>query len=331
MPLEAEDERGIISYLLGDLPEEEQTLVEERFLRDTQYREAIRSTEDDLVDEYVRGELPPREHALFEKSLTSLPRRRRKVEFARALAVALPGDPRPAEAPAAVQGLRSRWASLLDSLRAPSWALGFSLAAVLLLAAGGWWLWNEARRERARQESLQAEQRRPGTEGAGQTALPEPGAGTQGEEPAPEGDGRPQPSPERPVRTPEIRKPPAQRPAVASFVFAPGMARSGEESRELAVPVEAQIVRLRLDLERGDEYRNYGAELRTAAGRPVWRRAALRARGRTQRPSVVLDVPAKLLAPGEYELKLTGTLSEGRSEEIGYYYFRLSKNRHPLR
>ena len=324
MPLEAEDERGIVSYLLGDLPEEQQTRVEERFLRDAEYREAVRSTEDDLVDEYVRGELPPREHALFEKSLTSVPRRRRKVEFARALAAALPGNMRPVE-DAERRGLRSRWSSLLDSLRAPRLAWGFSLAALLLLAAGGWWLWDGARRERTRQEGLRAEQQRRGAEEAGQTARLEPGGGTPGDGQAANVDARPQPSPVRPAPTPGPRKPTAQRPVVASFVFAPGTARSGEDDHELSVPEEAQVVRLRLDLERGDEYRDYGAELRTAAGRPVWQSGGLRARSRQPRPSVVLDIPAKLLAAGEYELKLTGSAGEGRSEEIGYYYFRLLK------
>ena len=332
VPPTIEDERQMIGYLLGELSEEERARVEERFLRDTEYREALRAAEDDLVDEYVRGELPPRELALFEKSLTSLPRRRRMVEFARALAVALPEPTDSPEAVAVVRAPRPRRFSFLDSLRAPGWAFGFSLAALLLLAAGGWWLWNEARRERTRREGLQAEQQRRGTEDAGQAARVEPGGVAPGGVAPGEGqaanvDGRPQPGPGRPQQTPGPGKPTARRPVIASFVFAPGTARSGEEGRDIAVPEGAQILRLRLDLERGDEYRSYGAELRTAAGRPVWRNGALRPRSRKSRPSVVLDIPATDLTPGEYELTLTGTAGEGRPDVIGYYYFRLLKNK----
>ena len=202
--------------------------------------------------------------------------------------------------------------------------MGLSFAVMLLLALGGLWLVNEARRARARQERLEAEQRR-GPEPGPQTAREEsPREGPNEGQRAPEAV-RPLPSPARPERTPGPGRPTAGGPAVASFVFGPGTARSDEERREVFVSEGTRTVRLRLDLERGDEYPSYSAELSTAAGRSVWRRAALRGRRRTSGPSVLIDIPAKTLVPGQYELKLTGSRKEGPPEEIGYYYFRLLK------
>jgi anti-sigma factor RsiW len=77
----------ITRYLLGDLPEEQQVEIEERAFRDGVYLQTIQAVESDLIDEYVRGGLAERERRQFEARFFVSAERRRKVEFAKALAI----------------------------------------------------------------------------------------------------------------------------------------------------------------------------------------------------------------------------------------------------
>jgi hypothetical protein len=45
----------------------------------------------------------------------------------------------------------------------------------------------------------------------------------------------------------------------------------------------------------------------------------------TPENTLSLDVPAKLLSPGDYQLKLSGSRASGDSEELGRYNFRVVK------
>lgn len=76
----------IVRYLLGELPEAQQVQIEDSAFHDPQYLDAILAVENDLIDEYVRGEIPPDRREQFGKHFLVPPERRRKVEFARALA-----------------------------------------------------------------------------------------------------------------------------------------------------------------------------------------------------------------------------------------------------
>ena len=75
-----------IEYLLGNLPEAEQVRVEDRAFTDAEYLNALEASESDLIDTYVRGGLSPADRRAFERQFLTSPNRRRKVEFAKALA-----------------------------------------------------------------------------------------------------------------------------------------------------------------------------------------------------------------------------------------------------
>ncbi|HET9532864.1 MAG TPA: hypothetical protein VFQ92_21090 [Blastocatellia bacterium] len=76
----------IARYLLGDLPEEIASEIEDRAFRDRQYLHRIVAVENDLIDEYLRGGLSDAARAQFEDRFLASAERRRKVEFAKALA-----------------------------------------------------------------------------------------------------------------------------------------------------------------------------------------------------------------------------------------------------
>src|SRR5215475_1845582 len=121
----------LLRYLLGELSESEQVAVEDRAFAESDYLGALEATEADLIDTYVRGGLPESDRRAFERQFLNSPNRRRKVEFARALAVvAAESLVRPQTRPSLRELLRG-WS---PSLR---FATGF---AVVLCVVGVFWL-----------------------------------------------------------------------------------------------------------------------------------------------------------------------------------------------
>ena len=96
MPAERIDDTLLLNYLLGDLPEDRQVEVEDRAFADREFLDALEAAEADLID--ACGELSPSERRAFEQRFLTSPQRRKKVEFARALAK-VTSESRPAEAP----------------------------------------------------------------------------------------------------------------------------------------------------------------------------------------------------------------------------------------
>jgi hypothetical protein len=77
------NEARILQYLLGELAEEEQGQLEERFFADDALYQEVRVAERELIDRYVLGQLTGRERERFERRFLSSPRRRETVTLAR--------------------------------------------------------------------------------------------------------------------------------------------------------------------------------------------------------------------------------------------------------
>src|SRR5215831_4083290 len=137
MPAEPADEALLQKYLLGDLSEQEQVVVEDRAFAEPGYLEALEGVEADLIDAYVRGELSQTGRRQFERRFLTSPQRRNKVEFARTLAtVAAESKPvsfRVLERQSVWQALRSLFQASHPALR---FAAGF--AAVVVVAGASW-------------------------------------------------------------------------------------------------------------------------------------------------------------------------------------------------
>ncbi|HEY7543282.1 MAG TPA: hypothetical protein VID27_00280, partial [Blastocatellia bacterium] len=87
-----EDEKLMTEYLLGSLSEEERSIVEERFLRDAEYFERLKSVEEEINDRYARGEMSEQERRLFEGRIIASPEWRSRAVFAKALLIDAEGD-----------------------------------------------------------------------------------------------------------------------------------------------------------------------------------------------------------------------------------------------
>lgn len=81
------DERDELKkFLLGRIDEDQRQKIEERLLTDDDYFEELEILEDELLDEYVDGNLTSPERRIFEEQFLVSDDRRGKLRFAKALA-----------------------------------------------------------------------------------------------------------------------------------------------------------------------------------------------------------------------------------------------------
>src|SRR5215813_2832325 len=110
-----QDER-MTRYLLGDLPETEQTAVEQEYFADPEKLEEVWAAENDLVDRYVRGRLSRAERELFERNYLQSPKHRERVATGKKLLEA--ADSHGAENEGAQRVIASETGRLMEMLNA---------------------------------------------------------------------------------------------------------------------------------------------------------------------------------------------------------------------
>ncbi len=306
------DEQLLARYLLGDLPEDEQTRLEDRAFSEPEYLLTLQAIEKDLIDEYVRGELTGSEQRKFEEYFLASDGRRRKVEFARALAQ-VSAEYSAAAGRAANASPRSAWESLPALLRRRNLALRFSFAAlVLLLLVAGLWIIRERRQSQTEQA------RNP------PTPKISPPVQVNKEVPTPEefahNVATPTPAANKPIASPE-----ESRAVIASLLLLPGTSRGSENPPQLFIPAAATSAQLRIAIESGEPYKHFRVELRSSAGKPISTHANLQANPSRTGRIISWIIPANLLEDGLYELALSGVNEQGQLEAIGYYYFKVVK------
>jgi hypothetical protein len=312
----------IVRYLLGDLPEEEQARLEDRAFADRECLQSIEDAENDLIDEYVRGALNDTERRRFESRFLASPERRRKVEFARALARLVPATTAEAVAPPAT--LRW-WEALAAFPRGMNPALQFSMAAAaLLLMFGAAWLLSVNRGLRMQIARLQAERQQQ------EETLRQQAAGerARGEELAAQLERERAHGQElaRQLERDRARGSTTGASFFASLFLPPGIGRGGDERPEaerpkLVIAPATRTARLRVGLEREDDFKSYRVEISAAQGQPVWTGDRLHSQTSRAGRVIPLSIPAKLLREGRYELALKGVTDARQTEDLRYYYF----------
>lgn len=267
----------IRQYLLGQLSPEELTQLEERLLADGAFYEELLIEEDELIDQFLRGELSVPEGEYFQSHFLRAQERQRKLSFASALkkfvtldvagkeqdqaSVAdLPADDSRGAEPS------SRW-RLFSVLHIQSPVMGFALAAaVLVILFGSSWI--------IVRNLIQS-----------------------------------------------------QPPDILTQVLTPSQTTRGDdhtETTKFSIPSGKDTVRLQLQLV-ADDYQVYRAVLQDAAGAVIVQQNDLQAQPVSGRSAVVLDVPARNLPAGNYQVKLKGVNSGGREENAGSYQFLVSR------
>jgi anti-sigma-K factor RskA len=321
--MSVENETLIARYLLGELPEEQQVQIEDRAFSDKDYLATITAVENDLIDEYVRGELSVTDRQRFESRFLASAERRKRVEFAKALRTVVSESTTP-EKNAPGWSWRESLYAFLNGLN-PAARLAFVAAAILVVVGAGL-LFVETLRLRRQVTQLQAEKQ------AGQNlqqALEQERKRNAELNARLDQEKQQREQTDESLRqlteTPEATNP-APPPVIASLTLLPGLSRGGGQKPTLDLSNDARLVRLQIGIDPEEQYKSFGVELRTLAGAQVWNRENLAARTRKRGTRAVgLTLPATVLKSGEYELRLRGLTEGGGSEDVGFYYFNVRK------
>jgi len=303
-----ESEQIMTRYLLGELSESEQSALEKEYFTDSQFFDQMLKTENELVDDYVRGRLSKEVRERFEQSYMAHPERRERVEFATALATKLDQI----EFEQAPRGL-STWHRFLLAIRGqrPTLRLALALSTLLVMVASVWILVERQRKHE--REQAQAARETARREREAQQVANE-------QRPAEGGQGIPQTTPlptVSPTRSPDT---------AVSLALTVGGVRGGDNSRTptLVIPQGTTQARLLLSLKDND-YSTYDLSLQTAAGAEVLSQRNVRPRSRRTGASFVFTVPAHRLESGDFILTLRGVGPDGKIDDLSKSLFRVEK------
>lgn len=327
MATDLNNETLIARYLLGELSEEQQVEIEDRAFEDKDYLASITAVENDLIDDYVRNELSGAERQQFEKRFLASAERRKRVEFARALAGVMSEQAVPQKI--MVQETKS-W-SWMDSIYAfinglsPAAKMAFVSAVPLLLIGAGYL---SIETLRLRRELTEVRAQNQSQQNSQQQALETERHRNQELNALLSQEKQQREQTDESLR--ELSEAgdavnPAPRPVIASLTLLPGLSRGGDNKPNLVVPEDARLVRLQIGIDPEEPYKSFNVELLTLAGRQVWTREKLNARNRRGARAVGLTLPATVLKPGDYELRLRGVTESGAAEDVGFYYFTVRK------
>ena len=328
-------------YLLGGASEAERERIEAEFFADEDAFQEMLTAEDDLIDDYARGELSADEREQFERRFLTSSEGRERVHFARAFAVT--NGPRPVTKTPEVAAPSSL--GLFALIFGRSAVLQPVLATIALVALGGsLWLLierskmngelNALRTERTTlnnkvqelQQTAETERRR-GAETMAQLNDLRERVGAESPQPSKDAPQSDTPKKRNVVNNNETyannrrNTPPAQ--DSVTFELEPGSVRSGPGS-DLAVPGGIAYIRFPLALDVGSPEQKYRAEIETPEGRKVWN-SDLFTGNRSASGDLTheLRVPARSLPPGHYIMSLKAERPNGAFEQTAYYSFRV--------
>ncbi|MCI0392465.1 MAG: hypothetical protein MOB07_27350 [Acidobacteria bacterium] len=305
-------------YLRGDLPEPEQSALEQELLADREKFERVWELENELIDNYVRGRLSHADRERFERHYLASPRHRKRVLNA---GILLKAADRAAEEDAAP--IVSSWSKLMELLpwRGPAFSWAMAMALLLLTISLTWLL---IERAQLSEQIAKTEKEAQAERSTLQQLEQERARQIQGLEK--EIAGQRQHSEQlnaeiERLREGQRRQEQSAQSTFFTFILTPGLVR-GSEAQQLAIPRGASQVQLWMKLE-GNDYRSYQVKLRAIEGREILQQQSLRVVTGKDESFLSLTVPAGKLATGDYILTLSGRTAAGNLEEIDRYIFRV--------
>lgn len=304
----------LAQYLLGELPEEEQGRLEERIFIGENF-DQLMAVEEDLVEDYLHGQLNASERERFEKFYLTSPRRRERVIFTKALLEVL--QRAQSEKNVAPQTEPSPWwSNIFAPLREPSLLWRFSLAtACLIIFAGLTWLVIETMQLRSQSQQLRTElteakqrqQEQIAQEHANTKRLMEELQIVRSENMNSQAGSH------------EAMRSPSSIPVL--LLTASNFYRSGGESKTFLIPRDAHQLQLQLEFPASAPYRRFVASVQAPEGELIaLRRANLLAPGKV---TVVLNT--SLFRTNDYILTLKASNAANELEDIADYQFTIIK------
>jgi hypothetical protein len=290
-----EPRHAAIRFLLGEMSAEERERFEDQSIKDDELFQSVAETENDLIDLYAMGALSEPERERLERSFLADPDRRNRLPFARALVALSPREASaPVHEPSASQNpphASLRWISLAQPLAA---------AVLLGMVVGVSWLLFANHALRAELQAAHQQQATAVQEAAGlrqQVDVLTSELNTAGQHVSSDQDS-------------------------VSFTLTADASRGSGETARLAMPSTAAFAVLHLVFP-ADTFSSYHVFAETAGGKQVWEQEqAGSARIGAQNKEIVIALPAELLKPGDYVLRITGGNGH-KTEDVTAYSFRV--------
>lgn len=264
--------QSIREYQLGQAASEDAARLEEQLLTDDELYQELLVVEDELVDQYLAGQLADSEKESFETYFLATPERREKLRFARNLKKYVSGNKAGENSSAGNTDFASEStafaARALPQKRFWPWSnpvVSYSLIAAVVLVVTI-------------------------------TTV---------------------------VILRNLNSPPKGAGKVLVVELTPGLSRSNQETKQIIVPADTSNVELQLRVSNVAAYQTYRAILQTADGREISSQDGLHP-DPASNDRMICSVPANLLTPSDYSLKLSGINQHGEYEDVARFYFRVT-------
>ena len=334
-----ENEKQTIDYLLGDMAEADRDWFEERLFIDEDLSLALDAAENDLVDEYLRGELNAEQKQKFESNFLISERRREKLRAAEILRREIFSE-KSVSAAAPQVSFREKIKAIF-ALPNLAWAGGLAAILLFFLVGGILFLQQDKNPQIAVANDNQNNLIEP-VENKSEENLPNINVGISNSNinlnsasnaadnrqnpkisPLPDENRqkeikpeKPQPTPQTPVQVPQQRR-------IFAFTLLP-VTRSGRNPT-LNIPQNTENVRLQVVHNGEEKFVKYRVELRNSDGDLIWNRE-IPVNQKARSKMLVMNIENKLLKTDSYELTLLGLTTEGQYEETNFYNFTVRKN-----
>jgi len=299
-------------YLLGELSEQEQAALEERYFRDPNVFDRVLQVESELVDAYARGQLSTEMRERFEQFYLKHPSRRNRVEFAKSLTTRIDKAEAPVIASREPQSDLSWWQRLLGTVGGQRPMLRFSMAfaAVLILLAGIWIFFNIKRQSEQKEAAQHREQPTPA-----QPGVTPPQTEKQQVAQTPVETSQP---------SPNSNKAPASSTVTLALTVGGVRSATGGPTQTLVIARDKTEAQLLLNL-KDNNYATYRVSLQKIGGPEVFTQTNIKPRSVKHDARFVFEVPTTRLTSGDYVLSLGGITPTGEVDELSKSLFRVEK------
>lgn len=283
-----DEQRYARKFLLGYLDEGERQTAEERLITDLDFLELVLQAESELMEDYIARLLSDDDRKRFDKYVLTNERQVEQLNLTRALTAYARVDAA-AHSPPMVKGTLEPVTEAVPAglLHAKLLGVNVVVAAVILVAIIG----------------IAATMLLSRSTGNNQD-------GSLGQELA-RLNAQKDLDPEAILR---------------GFIIGPlkpGLSRDDEINKKFVIPATEEIVQLRLQIGSGGRFQAFQAELETDAGPETAPIRDLKAKRLNGESLIIIYLPARLLSPNDYQLRLSGVNSNNQLEYVGRYTFRI--------
>ncbi len=313
-PQITESERqSTVRYLLGMMTDAERSAFEGSHFTSDRAVETLEAVRDELIEEYLDGNLSPADYERFENYFLVSPHHLRKVEFTKSLREIVAETARPANLPTHEESFWQRIPATLFGTKSRAAAVAF--VALVIVCGAVFYVFRRPRATPIEPPQMAV------TDQTTSTA-PHSEAEVDSDAEQQSANQNRHSAANSPVRDAERV---LERRGAHTVAFSLHAAvRGSEEANVLVVPAQASAVRL-ITARPVDGYTRYRASLSTVEGQETWRRILRKLPPSEAEAKVTITIPADLLSSEDYTLRISGIKASGAEETVSHYYFRIIK------